>query len=341
MIRPGSDDPILAALRGRSVLVTGARGFIGGALCRALLEAGAEVHGTTRGEIPQDEDSEAAPLWWRCDPAVPGEIESLLRLTQPEIIFHMSAAVTGSRSVEAVLPTLRDNLVSTVNILLAAAGRGVERVVLAGSVEAHAAPDEAPRSPYAASKAAATAYARLFDSLYDMRCVDIRIAMTYGPGQRDGSKLVPYVIEELRHGRAPHLGNGARLADWTYVDDIVSALVHAGVSKAALGRSIEVGTGITHSVRDVVQKLVDLIDPSVEPVYGALPPRPHELEAAVDTRPAWNLLNWVPRVTLDAGLRRTVEARLGHGLLRRSPRRMEWQPIGPRAALLPPNLLQG
>ena len=54
MIRPGSDDPILAALRGRSVLVTGARGFIGSALCRALLEAGAEVHGTTRGEIPQD-----------------------------------------------------------------------------------------------------------------------------------------------------------------------------------------------------------------------------------------------------------------------------------------------
>ena len=120
MIRPGSDDPILAALRGRSVLVTGARGFIGGALCSALLEAGAEVHGTTRGEIPQDDDGEAAPLWWRCDPAAPGEIESLLRLTQPEIIFHMSAAVTGSRSIEAVLPTLRDNLVSTINILLAA-----------------------------------------------------------------------------------------------------------------------------------------------------------------------------------------------------------------------------
>ena len=76
MIRPGSDDPILAALRGRSVLVTGARGFIGGALCSALLEAGAEVHGTTRGEIPQDDDGEAAPLWWRCDPAAPGEIES-------------------------------------------------------------------------------------------------------------------------------------------------------------------------------------------------------------------------------------------------------------------------
>jgi UDP-glucose 4-epimerase len=292
--------------QGRRVLVTGASGFIGTALCRRLAALGAEVHGSTRGDA----------------------VEHLARSARPEIVFHLSGAAIGTRDMAAVMPTLRDNLLSTVHLLLGTSALGIDRLVLAGSVEARPEPDASPRSPYAASKAMAAAYVRMFGTLYQTCCVDIRIAMGYGPGQRDPTKLVPYVINEVRAGRAPLLSNGSRLADWTYIDDIVSALLAAATSPDAVGQSIEIGTGVTSSVREVVERIVDLVDPSVVPRFGALESRPFELQQAVDTEPAMRLLGWRPSVTLDEGIRRTVELALRDAPAGTSPVR-----VGSRTAL--------
>jgi UDP-glucose 4-epimerase len=293
-------------IAGCRVLVTGASGFIGDALCRALVAAGAEVHGSTRGATPAS--SHDRMRWWRCDPADQQDAATLVQAVAPQVIYHLSAAVTGSRERSAVLPTLRDNLLSTIHLLLAASAVGVDRVVLGGSVEAWSEAGAPPRSPYAASKAAATAYAKMFDALYHTRCVDLRIAMTYGPGQRDASKLVPYVIEEVRAGRSPLLRDGSRLADWTYIDDVVAGLLAAATHPGALGRSIEIGTGVTRSVREVVERIVALVDPTVQPRFGAMEARPFELERATDLAPARELLGWAPRIALDDGIRRTVAA---------------------------------
>lgn len=291
--------------QGRRVLVTGASGFIGSALCRRLAALGAEVHGSTRGAGPAA--AGGVSRWWRCDLADPEAAERLVRSARPDILFHLSGAAIGSRDMSAVLPTLRDNLLSTVHLLLATSALGIDRLVLAGSVEARPEPNAAPRSPYAASKAMAAAYVHMFGALYQSCCVDIRIAMGYGPGQRDATKLVPYVINEVRAGRSPLLSNGARLADWTYVDDIVAALLAAATSPDAVGRSIEIGTGVTSSVREVVERIVELVDPGVVPRFGAIEARPFELQRAVDIAPAARLLGWRPTVTLAEGLRRTVE----------------------------------
>jgi UDP-glucose 4-epimerase len=243
----GTDQTLGAvALRGRRVLVTGARGFLGGALCRALSAGGAELYASSREHPLIDGDGGAR--WRRSDPADAAAAMTLIRDVAPEVIFHMSAAVNGSRNLAAVLPTFRDGLSSTVNLLTAAAEVGVDRFVLAGSVEARA-QDGVPRSPYAASKAAATIYATMFGALFGLRCVDVRISMTYGPGQGDLKKLVPYVIEEARFGRSPSLGSGTRLADWIYVDDTVAALLAAADSPMAIGQSIELGTGILYRVQ--------------------------------------------------------------------------------------------
>jgi UDP-glucose 4-epimerase len=305
----GTDQTLGAvALRGRRVLVTGARGFLGGALCRALSAGGAELYASSREHPLIDGDGGAR--WRRSDPADAAAAITLIRDVAPEVIFHMSAAVNGSRNLAAVLPTFRDGLSSTVNLLTAAAEAGVDRFVLAGSVEARA-QDGVPRSPYAASKAAATTYATMFGALFGLRCVDVRISMTYGPGQGDLKKLVPYVIEEARFGRSPSLGSGTRLADWIYVDDTVAALLAAADSPMAIGQSIELGTGILTSVREVVERLVKLVNPAVQPRFGAVANRPYEDEAPVDPNPAQRLLNgWAARVELSEGLRRTVTAAL-------------------------------
>lgn len=130
-------------------------------------------------------------------------------------------------------------------------------VVLAGSIEEPRG-DEAPVSPYAAAKAAATGYARLFHAQDDLPVTVLRIAMVYGPDQPDVGKLVPHVCTALARGIAPSVGSGTRGVDWVYIEDVVEALVLAAVRPEALGHVLDVGSGRAATIAEVVAELADL-----------------------------------------------------------------------------------
>jgi UDP-glucose 4-epimerase len=102
------------------------------------------------------------------------------------------------------------NQAAAVNLLTAVAKSApAARVVLAGSLEEPHQPDDlTPSSPYAAAKWAATAYARMFAALWDVRVSVVQIAMAYGPGQFDATKLVPYAALALLRGDAVRLSSG-------------------------------------------------------------------------------------------------------------------------------------
>ena len=206
-----------------AVLVTGAAGFIGARLVGALHERGAEVHGVSRA--PQTGDH---VRWHAADLAEPEVTSRLVRDVRPQLVYHLASHVSGDRAVGAVIPTLHDNLLTTVSLLTAACGAGGPRVVLAGSMEECTGDgDDVPGSPYAAAKTAGGAYGRMFHALYGLPVVNLRIFMVYGPGQRDGSKLIPYVTDCLLRGEHPRLSSGRREVDWVYVDDVVAALLAA------------------------------------------------------------------------------------------------------------------
>src|SRR5919109_3737894 len=131
-------------------LVTGASGFIGGRLCQRLLTEGEEVHAISRR--PQEDDS---VRWWQSDLGDADDVARTVGRLRPDVIYHLAGYVSGSREIEAVLPSLRDNLVSAVNVLVPAARHGCS-VVLAGAPEEPepASEDPVPASPYAAAKLA-------------------------------------------------------------------------------------------------------------------------------------------------------------------------------------------
>lgn len=293
---------------GRRVLVTGASGFIGARLSAALVATGADVHAVARTA------GAARDVRWRtADLSDPDAAADVVRETAPEVVFHLASHVSGARALDAVLPTVRGNLLSTVNLLTAAAGQGSPpRVVLAGSMEE---PDgdggdapAVPVSPYAAAKAAATGYARMFHALYDLPVVVLRVFMVYGPGPQDEAKVVPYAIRSLLAGEPPRLSSGTRAVDWVYVDDVVAAFVAAadGGAAGALGRTVDVGSGELTTIRSVVERLTEMVGRDVAPHFGALPDRPLEREPRADLGPARDLLGWAPQTPLDEGLARTV-----------------------------------
>jgi UDP-glucose 4-epimerase len=289
---------------GQNALVTGASGFIGSRLADGLLEAGAIVHAASRSER-----ASAEIRWLTTDVCDSQAARALVHELKPDLIFHLASHVSGSRDLDVVLPTVRANFLSTVNLLLAAAEVGCGRFLLAGSLEE---PDEedrdpAPVSPYAAAKFAGGAYARMFHRLYGVPVVLLRIFMVYGPGQRDETKLVPYVITSLLRGESPALSNGTRPVDWVYVDDVVDALIASASSDAVVGETVDVGSGTLTPIRAVVEEIVRLMRPSAEPRFGALPDRPNERIRVADVERTRALLDWGPGTTLEDGLAGAID----------------------------------
>jgi UDP-glucose 4-epimerase len=289
----------------KTVLVTGASGFIGEPLCRRLVQEGHDVHGVSRYPRVSSED----PIrWWRMDLVDAEKIDKLVARIKPDIIYHLASLVTGTRSPDFVIPILQNNLLTTVNMLHAANRTGCERILCVGSMEEPDITDSEliPGSPYAAAKWASTAYARMYHALYNLPTVHLRVFMVYGGGQKDSNKLIPYVIRSLLRGEAPKISGGTRSVDWIYIEDAVDGLLAAAKAKQVEGRTIDIGSGRLHTVRSVVEHLVTLTRSSVKPLYGALEDRPLEQLRVADVAGTEALIGWRARTALEEGLGKTV-----------------------------------
>ena len=289
---------------GQKMLVTGASGFLGSHLCSRLCMSGIEVHAISRTKRSSDV---RCLHWWQADLGDIATVQNLLNTIKPDVIFHLSGQVTAAPNLELVLPTLHSLFVSTVNLLTAATEMGCRRIVLTGSLTepepGHT--DAAPGSPYAAAKWASNAYGRMFHELYQAPVVIARPFMTYGPRQ-DRRKLIPYIILSLLKGEAPQLSSGQWQADWIYVDDAVDGLLAAAHLPDLEGHTVDLGSGVLVSVRAVVQHIVTLVDPRVEPLFGALADRPLEQVRVADTASSYALMGWQPTTPLEEGLQRTL-----------------------------------
>jgi len=287
------------------ILIIGGSGFIGSHLCRRLYDKGSEVHATSRY---QRESSASDFMWWQADTADLAAARRVLRSTRPDIIFHLAGAVGAAPDLALVLPTYHSLLTSTVNVLVTATELGCRRIFLAGSFTEPklGEVEPIPASPYGAAKWMSTAYGRMFHCLYQTPVVNLRPFMTYGPAQAS-TKLIPSVTLSLLRGEAPKLSTGKTKADWVYITDVIDAFLRAVTTPAIEGKSIDLGTGTLFSVRDVVDRLVNIADTNVQPLFGALPDRPAENEVAANTAVASELLEWKATTSLESGLRQTFE----------------------------------
>jgi UDP-glucose 4-epimerase len=290
---------------GQKVLVTGASGFIGEHVWRVLNQLEVEVYGTYHHTKPE----ELSDRWRACDLTDHAAVVALLRDIKPDVVFHLASHVSGRRSIDAVMPTLRDNLVSTVNLLCVAQEMACKRVVLANSMEEPALSGgyPVPSSPYAAAKFAGAAYARMFHALYKTPVVIARLFMVYGPGQKDITKLVPHVTLSMLRGEAPKLTSGSRLVDWVYVDDVVKGLLVLGLAEGILGDTIDLGSGEKHTVRAVAEMIGQIVENAPPPEFGLLAERAMEQERVADVETTFKKTGWKPSTALRTGLQKTVE----------------------------------
>jgi UDP-glucose 4-epimerase len=291
-------------LAGARVLVTGASGLIGSHLLRAL-EPESDVVAVSREERPD----EGRVRWLVGDVAEPNVAADILGSVQPEVVMHLAGMVRGDRSLETVKPTLRANLMASVELLEATTRLGCRRIVLSGSLleePAPGAPETIPPSPYGASRWAASGYARMFHSLFGTPVVILRPSFVYGPGQ-ESTKLIPHVVTSLLEGESPELSTGKRLLDCVYAADVARAYIDAATAADVEGRTIDIGSGELTSVRQIVHSIVDAVGPSAgKPLWGSVPVRPLEQEMKADIEETARVLGWRPTTSLEDGLQATV-----------------------------------
>ncbi len=192
----------MSQLRSQRVAVTGAGGFTGLHLLRRLHEEGASIIAmVVKGSPTAELDS----LPFEFERVMVEDVDSLgrvIRQTAPNFVVHLSAYISTERSWGSMEATIRWNLLSTISVLMACAEAKVSRVLLMGSTEEYGrnpppyrtSDSMDPLSPYAASKAAATCYARMFHSSFHLSTVVLRPSVIYGPGQTL-RMLIPMVMK--------------------------------------------------------------------------------------------------------------------------------------------------
>ncbi len=316
----------MSALRGRSVLVTGAHGLLGSWLTLALLDAGARVVVIRRDE-PVVTALELMGLADQVD-SVRGEIceEGLIARTlgdyEVDSVFHLAAQTLVGVANRCPRSTFETNVRGTWMLLEDCRAHGVGAVVVASSDKAYGSQPElpyredqplAPRFIYDASKAAADLIARSYWHTFGLPVAVTRFANLYGGGDLNRSRLIPEAIGAALGGRAPVIrsdGNSER--DFLHVQDAVAAYLAIWTQlqsgSGAGGEAFNAGGGAPHRVVDVVVLICRLVGTGVGPeIRGAGTPHGEIDRQWVDTAKLSQLTGWRPRIGLEEGLERTIE----------------------------------
>lgn len=308
---------MITTLSSIRVLVTGVSGFIGSHLARRLVEEGAEVYGLVRNN---------SDLWRLKD--IKNQIklryadlrdyESIRREVQdikPQKVFHLAAYVDVSRSFEVMDEMVEVNIKGTLNLLRGLDGTGYDCFVNTGTCEEYGdnpvpfREEQIPNpvSPYSASKVAATIFCQMLHKTKGLPVTTLRPFLTYGPRQ-ENDMLIPSLVKKTLKGEALEMTGGEQTREFNYVDDIVDGFIKASINPRAIGEIINIGNGVEYKIRDVVVMVLKLMNNPVEPKIGVLNYRPSETwHFYCDNTKAREILGWEPKVSLEDGLKRTID----------------------------------
>jgi NAD dependent epimerase/dehydratase len=314
----------MMTLAGRSVLVTGAGGFIGGHLVERLVRDGARVRAMCR----YNSRDERGTLDW-LEPEVTADIEVVLgdlrdvesvsgAVAGTEVVMHLGAQIAIPYSYVNPRDFLEVNVLGTMNVAQAALQHKVERVVHTSTSEVYGSAQTVPmtethplepQSPYAASKLAADKLMDSYHRSFDLPVSVLRPFNTFGPRQ-SARAIVPTIISQALTGSTLRLGSLHPRRDLTFVDDTADAFVAAATKDAAIGRTIQLGTNRDVSVGELVKLVGDILGRDLPVEIDARRVRPDQSEVQrLISGPflASKLLDWHPRVELGEGIRHTVE----------------------------------
>ena len=305
-------------MKDKRILVTGGSGFIGSHLVKNLLEAGAKVAVTVRyGNIIKN--IRLADCWSsleviEADLRNRGALQAI-RSFDPEVIFHLAAYHHVGHSFGQVEECFDVNAKGTANLFDVC--EGAPKFVYIATSEVYGlqqtvpfveSMDPGPLSPYAVTKYAAEMYCRMKQRTAQAGSIVIlRPFNAFGPYQSTNA-IIPELILKCLRGEPIQTTSGAQTRDFNFVTNLTEGMLLAAQHPEPIDGPMNIAGGEEIAIRDLVLRIVDLTSSRSRVEIGALPYRPNEIwRMRGDATRARQTLGWKPRVSVDEGLRITVE----------------------------------
>lgn len=311
-------------IKGKSIFITGAGGFIGSHLTEKLVEKNAEVKALVKYNSRND---------WGMLEYLPEEtisqidvingnlrdFESIFTATKDvDIIFHLGSLIAIPYSYVNPKETVETNISGTLNVLNAAKENGVEKIVHTSTSEVYGTAEYVPidekhplkgQSPYSASKIGADKIVESYYLSYELPVATLRPFNTYGPRQ-SARAVIPTIIMQALKTKTIHLGSLHPTRDYTFVKDTANAFIKTAESDKAIGEVINAGSNFEISIGDLARKIFSLMgtDTEITTDEERLRPEKSEVERLwCNSQKAKEILNWKPETSLDDGLKQTID----------------------------------
>ncbi len=297
------------------ILVTGGAGFIGSHVADVFLEAGHRV-AVVDALVAGENRTPQGAVFYQEDIRRPA-CANVFERERPDVVVHQAAQVNLRQSIEDPVTDAETNVLGTLRLLDLARRFGTRQFIFAstgGAVygEPQVLPANEdhpilPTSPYGLHKYVGEQYLSYYGRVYGLETVVLRYANVYGPRQTPSTEsgVISVFGNALLRGESPVVfGDGTQTRDFVYVEDVANANLRA--LRRGIPEPINIATGIETSINDLFARLQTLAGTRVKPVHGpGVPGEVHRISLGIQRAEA--LLEWRPRVSLEEGLRRTVE----------------------------------
>ena len=300
------------------VLLTGASGFVGSHVLARFLRAGHSVAVVLR---PGREPHRIQHLLGGAevgieviigDVAQPRALDQPVRRFAPDLVVHSAWAAPGTKNRNSIEHA--EHVSHTIELVKLAHAAGARHFIGLGSqaeygAGANRASEDQPAQPttlYGTAKLCAGLLAGKVCAALGIRFAWLRLFAAYGPGE-DAGWLIPSMCQAFLASRRPATTRGEQVWDYLYVEDAAEAIHRVASSPDATG-TFNLGSGRGHTVREVIERVRDLIDPQAAIGFGDLAYAPNQvmhMEANIDR--LRQATGWQPEVDLATGLRCTVD----------------------------------
>jgi len=310
--------------KGRQVLVTGAGGFIASHLVERLAKEGAQVRAFVRYNSRNDVGMLRfiSPDVFSVIEIAQGDLRDVEAVRKAvknvDTVFHLGALIAIPYSYVNPREVVDVNIMGTLNILMAARDANVRRIVHTSTSEVYGTAQYTPidekhplqgQSPYSASKIGADRIAESFYRSFDVPVVTLRPFNTYGPRQSTRA-VIPTIITQALTRDEVKLGSLDPMRDFTFVADTANGFVRVAEADNVLGEEINLGNDNTIRIGDLVEKIFGIIGKTPKVVTDQQRVRPGKSEVMklwASNQKAKEKIGWEPQISLDEGLKLTVE----------------------------------
>lgn len=304
------------------VLISGTSGFIGSILAARLSELDHEVYGLERyvtGRYCLGKHPALKTLY--ADLNDHWAIQHLIQRLQPDIVVHLASISAVSYSYDHPLDVFQTNCEATVNLAETCmrSDRNLKQFIMAGTSEMYGNQKQNPisesarfypNSPYSASKASAVTYLRYMWDAYGFPVTIMVPFNTYGRHDNKHFIVERCISQMLNQPKGTvTLGDPNPIRDLLYVDDHVQGYLSVFSQEMALGESFNLCTGVGINIQALTSKIASLTEFQGSILWNTIPDRPLDIQVLVgDNSKVKKMFGWSPKVSLDEGLRRTVDA---------------------------------